>query len=1694
MIRKILIFIIAMAVLLSVSAFSVYAKLPEIIVFPEEPTPIRTAEELNAIRNGNFGYYILEEDIDLSEWEGWEPINCPAGGSHHALCIRFNGNNHTISGLNGTGGLFGTVSYAEIWDLSVQGEIDSKDGQDAGGIIARAESESQYGEQTGVWLTNCSFSGTITVSLPGTVKEPVNAAGGLIGYAESAQDGRGGRSEIVIRDCYANVTVCGCMRYAGGIAGYVGVSQNGNPAADTKAQIERCSFYAEIDWKPSGAVTGAAAERCGGGLIGLAETIGTYSGEGAALCVSNCGDGSGHLSDFVQAGGLIGVLRGEGHFLIDGCGTEMKISAASDRYGCYGGMAGLAEASGGGTFATFSNRNTYGRYYGSITVDAQEKRLGEETPYTFAGGLIGLLKADAGTAKIELDSADSGTGIFVQKSSACRVGQLVGAFCRGEGVTGFLSSCVPYAHSCVYSGEYEDKVNEGHPFIGWDEYGDVVFEWCYSQSFGEDVNIGSLPNPSDLYAQTPSVQRFPSSVETIEQAPNGWIPVTSLSDLQAIGASGGSFILMRDLTAEGWDPSAKDKEASGMITVEAGTSFNGNGFCLRGVDIAGGGTVKNLGMIGGRLRAERIENCWHDGDVPGAYAFAAEEIENCVNYAGITDDASWWGETASCCAPFEGQRVRSCVNYADVIAAGTCGGIVSRVEGAAGRIEDCVNYGTITVTASKTGGSFSKESLQDVCAGGIAAIVSAHEYAVTGCRNCGSVTIAGSSKTAAVAGGLIGELRCEETDGKNYDIRLDKCFSEAKSVSASADGCAYAGGLIGRITADTNLDVQVDAIDCETYADAAASSKNGSSAASCSIGAISAEGTGTAAVSLTNCAIHGNASPDAGTEALLAAENCLLDTDGRTWTTSAGQEMAEKLDAYAKANSLMRWGCEKSGRPTLNRAYAPQTSIASGVLDPYFIATSGSPVAGEHCVVWDGEHFFVCQTTADRKVKSFWFSPEGELLYSETLADLSETKGNLSQPSACVWDGVVYVGYVAMDKADDDTCGVQYLCTTAYGRKMITNDVIVASNVWPRKPAMAACKDGIMLVWRNEQTKCFAGLIRYSDLKLATSYQVYKDEWDEYGGSFAIYPSIAYAPESGVFLAAWDAGSTIRGAILTTETKDTPESFEIMSADYCDLDQPRTASDGRNFCVLSHVNGGGIMTSLVDAKGNAGNSVLTADGNGCTAGQIEWDGKCWLITWSQSRTDRYYSNQDKPDFRHVDCYMRRLDAKTLKPVSVTAGIATEWWHQYHNRFALDGDGHILCVWIEAAGGDTQTQRWCLLNGLPVIMSSRELRSSGLAMRCVEDPGTYGTPYLTASDGQTAYASFGALYKRTFDTDWTKIPGTACDGNYFGMDEAGGTVAICGWSGLVGTTLGLSSGDGSSFNLDEHYDAVGSIPATDVYVADAGSVYVCTAEGKIWRKDTQTKKTSCVYTADEGSLDFHCIDGNSAKDIYAGGDRGMLVHYDGKAWTQVETPYCVCLNAVWADGAGGAYVTGDSGVILRVEKGEVTDSWMLGTFNLQAVWGLNDHLVFACGDQGTVLYYDGSEWMTVACERPADDESGDPLYFMDLYGLTDGKELVLYAMDVMTNWNGYYELRMPLPAEDEPLFTVKRSERKVMFSPRGDQLRSSIAIFAAYDEDGRFIGLACTHSGTVEVPGKDEDITGFYVTNSFVPLCEEFEVP
>ncbi|MCR4765823.1 MAG: InlB B-repeat-containing protein [Bacteroidaceae bacterium] len=176
------------------------------------PKPIRTVEELDAIRDDLYGWYVLENDLDLSGIKNWIPIGkyeasyewAPGDWWRYAFKGIFDGQGHTIRNMQITelttekSGLFGTIVDGEVMNLKMENsrielEADNPYVAPISGVIRQDKGIAS--------IHHCQVTGTLIKVTTTNTKSTFHSFTGLCGGAWSgtlANNDVSGRMEIVV--------------------------------------------------------------------------------------------------------------------------------------------------------------------------------------------------------------------------------------------------------------------------------------------------------------------------------------------------------------------------------------------------------------------------------------------------------------------------------------------------------------------------------------------------------------------------------------------------------------------------------------------------------------------------------------------------------------------------------------------------------------------------------------------------------------------------------------------------------------------------------------------------------------------------------------------------------------------------------------------------------------------------------------------------------------------------------------------------------------------------------------------------------------------------------------------------------------------------------------------------------------------------------------------------------------------------------------------------------------------------------------------------------------------------------------------------------------------------------------------------------------------------------------------------------
>lgn len=158
---------------------------------------------------------------------------------------------------------------------------------------------------------------------------------------------------------------------------------------------------------------------------------------------------------------------------------------------------------------------------------------------------------------------------------------------------------------------------------------------------------------------------------------------------------------------------------------------------------------------------------------------------------------------------------------------------------------------------------------------------------------------------------------------------------------------------------------------------------------------------------------------------------------------------------------------------------------------------------------------------------------------------------------------------------------------------------------------------------------------------------------------------------------------------------------------------------------------------------------------------------------------------------------------------------------------------------------------------------------------------------------------------------------------------------------------------------ERLNAVWGLGSRDVYaVGDGGAIWHFTDQG--WAREPNPP----------GSSALHGVWGSAADDVYAVGEGGAIWHYDGTSWQdQSPTPVSPTLTAVWGTGESEVYAVGLDGTALRYDgAGWAPVSGLVTTASFHAIWGQDSENIYVVGknedegpDAGSIWRLEGGTW-------------------------------------------------------------------------------------------------------------------------------------
>jgi hypothetical protein len=216
-------------------------------------------------------------------------------------------------------------------------------------------------------------------------------------------------------------------------------------------------------------------------------------------------------------------------------------------------------------------------------------------------------------------------------------------------------------------------------------------------------------------------------------------------------------------------------------------------------------------------------------------------------------------------------------------------------------------------------------------------------------------------------------------------------------------------------------------------------------------------------------------------------------------------------------------------------------------------------------------------------------------------------------------------------------------------------------------------------------------------------------------------------------------------------------------------------------------------------------------------------------------------------------------------------------------------------------------------------------------------------------------------------------------SWYTLDHIQGIV-----SGLGGTdvtnlfAVGNVGGNGMiwknhGFSLVDTERPQPDLAIADVWGSDDANVFAVGDSGMILHYDGNSAGTFSEMTSPTTAR-LTGVWGNSADDVFAVGDGGVILHYDGDTWSEMTVPTTNVLHAVWSASADLAFAVGEkegSGVILRYDGSQWIEEKTVSAHHFDAIGGNGSDNVVAVGAQGAMYQFDGTSWVELSSPTEAE---------------------------------------------------------------------------------------------------------------------------
>lgn len=348
----------------------------------------------------------------------------------------------------------------------------------------------------------------------------------------------------------------------------------------------------------------------------------------------------------------------------------------------------------------------------------------------------------------------------------------------------------------------------------------------------------------------------------------------------------------------------------------------------------------------------------------------------------------------------------------------------------------------------------------------------------------------------------------------------------------------------------------------------------------------------------------------------------------------------------------------------------------------------------------------------------------------------------------------------------------------------------------------------------------------------------------------------------------------------------------------------------------------GTTETLYGVSGTSVNDVVAVGAFGTV---VRFNGSSVVRLTSNTTADLYGISGTNPMYLAGDDGVRQLSGTTISTVSTP----------YAPRLFAVSTDNAGSVW-------TSGQR-----GTVMRVSGGSWSTLSLAPDLID-------VWTTASNAAIAVGEFGSIFRWNGST-WTR-QGTPTTATLNAVWSASATDAFAG--GDNGTMLRWNGSSWSAMSFPSTSSVYG------LWGSGSTNVYAVTSSGQIVRFNGSS--WSVVATASAALWSIH---GSSANDIVAGGESGTVLRFNGSSWTSLNASTTGTLAGIFALGPSsylsvGANAAGSAGIAFLGSSGGWNATSTGSPRVLVSVWGTSATDVYATGEQGTILRYNGSSWATM----------------------------------------------------------------------------------------------------------------------------------